>query len=715
MAAYPDVRQRVYGLMVVGIIRLSSPSLAMSETTIFEKPLSPRIANYDIKVTLDDKEKRINGEMVLTWNNPSEDYVDELQFHLYTNAFKNSGSTFVCELIHSAAAASGNGEPDEAPWTEDEGWGWISITHMAVNGDEVTGRIAFFQPDDGNTDDETVIRVPLPKPLAPRTSARIDIEFDAKIPQCHVRTGWWQDDFFMMAHWFPKIGVYETPGMRFVPADAPHGRWNCHQFHAATEFYADYGVYDVQITLPEKYIVGVTGLVLEERSNGDGTKTVVAHAEDVHEFAWVADAQFREATAVWHSTATDQEVNIRLLYQPGHGCVVAKYLESVIKTLDHVEGWLGPRAYPYPNITIVDPRKGSRAGGMEYPTLITGGASWWMEQLFGNGLRRVESVTVHEFMHQIWYGIVGSNEFEEAWLDEGLTTYSTGRILGELFGEKTTMLNWWGASAGQDALRRRGYAAARSRNDGSIAEPTFAHWNTRVGRNMAYNKTSLMLKTLENYLGRERFDRIMRTYFQRWRFRHPGRYDFTTVANEVAGENLDWFFSQLLEEHTSLDYAVASIANVPVDAFEEGILGDNLTEPQPSGSGQDDPTKPRPSGSGQGKQADDHEAKDKAHQSTVVFRRIGEIIFPVETLIEFSDGEVVRAEWDGRDRVKTYRFTRSAKVVRAAIDPDNRVPLDVDRLNNSLRIQENRQVTDKYTLKGFFWMQSLLQLFSLFG
>ncbi len=94
---------------------------------------------------------------------------------------------------------------------------------------------------------------------------------------------------------------------------------------------------------------------------------------------------------------------------------------------------------------------------------------------------------------------------------------------------------------------------------------------------------------------------------------------------------------------------------------------------------------------------------------------IGEVVFPMETLIEFENGSVVRETWDGRDRTKVYRFTRPAKVVRAAIDPDFRVPLDVNRLNNSRRIEPNQHVMNKYTLKGFFWMQSLLQLVSLLG
>ncbi len=691
--------------MVVCLAMLLGASRASNgQPATFPQPLSPRIANYDIAVTLDDVAKRITGEMILTWTNPSDDSIDDLQFHLYTNAFKNAGSSFLREMLHDRAAGTDGEAPGRLPWEKDDGWGWLRVTRMSVDDVDVSDRMAFFQPDDANTDDETVLRVPLLRPVAPRATIRIEMSFVAKIPRCHRRTGWWLDDFFMMAHWFPKIGVYEAPGTRFVPADAPHGRWNCHQFHAATEFYADYGVYDVRITLPQGYVVGTTGLIVDQRNNGNGTQTVVAHAEDVHDFAWVADAQFRVETITWHSPITDQEVAVRLLYQPGHESVVDKYLRSVVDTLNHVDLWLGPGAYPYPNITVVDPRYGSDAGGMEYPTLITGGASWAAEFLLGDGLRLVETVTIHEFMHQIWYGIVGNNEFEEAWLDEGLTTYSEARIAADLFGRRTSAASLYGLSLDVAAAGTVGYTSSRSRNDAALEDRTFGHWHSGVGRNLAYNKAATMLHTLENYLGRRRFDQIMRTYFERWKFRHPTRADFIAVANETSGEDLAWFFNQIVASTGSLDYAVASIANVPIEDFEKGVPAGDEAAPSAAANRETELV-----------EAGHTEDSEEIHESTVVFRRVGEVVFPMEVLIEFSDGNIIRDRWDGHARVKTFRFTRRARVVRAAIDPSGLVPLDVNRLNNSLRVEPDPHITDKYTLKGFFWLQSLLQFVSMLG
>ncbi len=681
---------------------------SMGQKVIFEKPLSPRIANYDIKVTLDDVNKRITGDIILTWNNPSDDHIDELPFHLYANGFKNNKSTFLRETLQRKSFGEDGKDPGKTAFDKEIGWGGIRVTHMEVDGEYVTEKITFSQPDDNNKDDQTVMLVTLSKPIAPRATATIRMEFEVQIQQCKIRTGWWQDDFFMMAHWFPKIGVYETPGMRFVPDDAPHGQWNCHQFHSGTEFYSDFGVYDVQITLPEKYVVGVSGLIVEVKKHEDGTKTIIAHAEDIHGFAWVADAQFLEANEVWKNPEDGREIAIRLLYQPDNTGVVDKYIDSLKGALDHVHTWLGPDAYPYPNVTVVDPRAGSGAGGMEYPTLFTGGAKWRMEKIFGDGFRMVEGVTIHEFMHEIWYGIVATNEFEEAWMDEGLTTYSTSRIANELFDGDSFYVDFWGAKIGAFGMHQASYSQSTRINDGSIADHTYAHWHRNIGLSMAYDKPSLMLATLENYLGRERFDNIMRTYYQKWKFRHPGRDDFIAVANEVAGENLDWFFDQVLHQASSLDYAVASIANVPLEDFEKGILGDELKLPE-----DDEEEDGKPDEHDDAEVEDEESEEDGPYQSTVVFRRVGEVEFPMEILIEFSDGEIVKDNWDGKGRVKVYDFARDAKVVRAAIDPENKVLLDVNRLNNGKRVEENEAVTNKYMFKGFFWMQSLLQFFSL--
>ena len=208
--------------------------------------LSEHIVAYRIRAELDAARKTVTGHQTLTWRNNSPDTVRELRFHLYLNAFQNEKSSFMRE-------SGGELRGDQA--SKDD-WGYIEVQHMQIaGGADLTHSIRFIHPDDDNADDQTVAAVALPQPVDPGQSITLDIDFLSKLPKVFARTGY-RNDFFMVGQWFPKIGVYEKAGDRY----ATSGAWNCHQFHADTEFYADYGVYDVTLTVPSNYIVGATGV-----------------------------------------------------------------------------------------------------------------------------------------------------------------------------------------------------------------------------------------------------------------------------------------------------------------------------------------------------------------------------------------------------------------------------------------------------------------------
>ena len=138
----------------------------------------------------------------------------------------------------------------------------------------------FIAPDDGNEDDRTVMAVTLPEPLGPGETITLDIAFTAKIPRPFARTGA-IGNYFFIAQWFPKIGVLDAAG-----------RWNCHQFHVGTEFFADFGVYDVRMTVPRGWPLAATGRERERTDNADGTTTHRYYQEDVHDFAWTTSPDF---------------------------------------------------------------------------------------------------------------------------------------------------------------------------------------------------------------------------------------------------------------------------------------------------------------------------------------------------------------------------------------------------------------------------------------
>src|SRR4030095_10220221 len=169
-------------------------------------------------------------------------------------------------------------------------WGWIDVNEMKIaGGEDLTKKIEFIHPDDDNADDPTVMRVALSKPLRPGEQLVLDIKFTAKLPRVFARTGYW-GQFALVAQWFPKIGVWEEVGERRRTVAG----WNCHQFHANSEFYADFGNYDVTMTVPAIYKgkAGATGRQQSERVNQDGTVTYQFTQDSVHDFAWTLDPQY---------------------------------------------------------------------------------------------------------------------------------------------------------------------------------------------------------------------------------------------------------------------------------------------------------------------------------------------------------------------------------------------------------------------------------------
>jgi hypothetical protein len=151
-----------------------------------------------------------------------------------------------------------------------------------------------------------------------------------------------------------------------------------------------------------------------------------------------------------------------------------------------------------------------------------------------------EGVTVHEFGHQFWYGMVANNEFEEAWLDEGITSYSTGRVMETSFHTAALQLPLFRATE-LDVLRVQN---GPDRRFDAILTPSWG-FVTDYGFHV-YSKAELVLRTFESTLGRRTLARVMRTFQERWRFRHPSSQDFFDTASEVSGRDLSSFFDQTI-------------------------------------------------------------------------------------------------------------------------------------------------------------------------
>jgi hypothetical protein len=646
---------------------------------------SPRNASYSISARLDPSNRTLTGEGRLTWRNTSNIPATTLRFHLYYNAWRNTRSSWMRERRLSSSAAH-----PERPQSD---WGWIDLTRVRlldpldVGSDQretirgqppdLMPQARFIAPDDGNPDDRTVLEVPIAEPVAPGETIAVGFAWTSRVPRTFARTGA-VGNFYFIAQWFPKIGVLEDSG------------WNCHQFHSATEFFADFGSYDVRLTVPRGWIVGATGTERDRRDGPDGTTTHHYQQDDVHDFAWTTSPDFIERRARFEHPSLPA-VEMRLLLQPEHGAQADRHFEATRAALKHFGEWYG--AYPYGHVTIVDPAWNSDAGGMEYPTLFTAGTRWRAP----DRVTAPEGVTVHEAGHQWWYGVIATNEFEHAWMDEGLTTFSTARTIERVFEPHYYAKRYFGGFVPwvfrDFPLKREtagnhldAYRPAPTADDQST--PTWRYWPGSASV-ITYSKTALWLHTLERMLGWDTLQRILSTYYSRWAFRHPKPEDFFAVVNDVSGRDLTWFFDQVHRSSNVFDYGV--------DTFR--------SEPQPPG-GLVDATTPGTTAA---------EPANATFRTTVVVRRFGEGLFPVDVRVVFENAEELRWQWDGRDRWKLFEIDRPVRAAFVQVDPDRVLLLDVNGTNNSATLApKGAAAARKWSLAWLVWLQDHLLTYGFF-
>ncbi len=617
-----------------------------------DKPMSERVVHYDIDARYDAERHTVDATEVLTYHNLTGQPLDHFPFHLYQNAFQPN-STWVRET-----KVAGSRDVSYEKW-EDEEFGSEEIKHLEVAGQgDLTALLRYIQPDDGNQADKTVVDVHLPKAIAPGEYAQFKIVFQTRFPETQARSGW-KHDFVLGGQWFPKVGVFW------------HGAWNCHQYHAFTEFFADFGVYDVKLTLPEFEVVGASGVKLGEVNNADNTKTVSYHGDDIHDFAWTASPRYKvKEDGVFPGQMGP--VQMRILMQPAHWGQVARHEKILRQSLEQFESRYGP--YPYKTITLVDPAD-AEAGGMEYPTFITGDTDWFMPE----GLKLPEIVIEHEFGHQYWYGMVATNEFEDAWMDEGINSYTEVKVLDAILGQRTSGIDLAGATFGEREQQRLGYIGVADVDP--MAQKAYDYYSFSSYGGVTYGKTASVLLTLEGIIGENTMAKAMRTYFMKYRFTHPVKEDFLKTIEEVSGRDLRWYFNQAVYGSAVLDYRVMRVESYPVNWYKEKK---NFFR----------------------KRKDD---KNTLYRSYVWVQRKEDFVMPVELEITFSDGEKVHEHWDGVSRWTKFTYEKKAEVASAEIDPDHKIHIDRNDFNNSYTVKAHGKPARKLTNYWLFVTQWLGQ------
>ena len=650
----------------IGLPPGSDPQPLIPETTPIQTGLSSRIANYQIDVRLDPVTAELTGSQMLLWHNRAQDPVFDLHFHLYLNGFRNNRSSFM----------------RAGKTVEDDPWGYMEIQSIRVkNGsphesfdreedfpamedmDDKTVTIQFLQPDDSNEDDKTYLMIPLDEPIPPEASVWVHIDFRARLPRPPIAAGTVADEeFFFVGQWFPKIAVFED------------GAWAGHQYHRGLNFYADFGVYHVAMTVPTGNLLGATGVLQEAVINPDGTTTHHYSAEDVVDFAWSTSPRFLE------NRRRVQDVDVRLLLQPEHVASQQRYLDAAEVAIRYYQDHYGD--YPFPNLTIVDSKVGTLSpGGIAYPTLFTVETFAYEPE----GSRFLEMVIAHEFGNNYFQHMLASNAFKESWLDEGIASYIDAVLMEEAYGG--LIFDNLGMGLDLVQLNRLVY-----RNGPSLDETVRDGWSydsTNSYQINSYNKPALILLTLRNYLGPAVMRMVMRTYVSRFSFKHPRTADFVGVASEVSGQDLSWFFDAALNTRAILDYGVAEAKSTPVRTAR----GFDFT-----------------ADAGGGTQS---QAEAGGFSNQVKLRRFGDFRFPVEIELRFADGSKRRENWDGQSGWKTLRVHSKSALVSARVDPEYNIPLDHNFSNNSYAVDRQTMPATKASLGWLIRLQFLLDLFSL--
>jgi hypothetical protein len=636
---------------------------------------SERNANYDIDVTLDPGTRMLTGSETITWRNTGAVAAYSLRLHLYWNGFRNSESSWMKQRQLA-------GDNPVAEWAADD-FGYTDVTGIQIVGPDGAPTVDLkptfraISPSDQNQDDRSLALAQLATPVQPGETLRLRVTWKGKLPKNFDRTGA-IGNYFFVSQWFPKLGVFEPGG------------WLAHQFFANSEFYSDFGRYDVRMTVPSGWIVGATGVEQSRTDAGQGKTRHRYVQDDVHDFAWTTSPDFIEHTQRFEHAGLPP-VEMRLLLQPEHEGQADRHFAATAAALRYYGEWFG--RYTYGHITIVDPPFHSQSGGMEYPTLFTGGTRW----LAPRGGNEPEYVVIHEAGHQFWYGMVANNEVEFAWLDEGLNEYSDARVQAEAFPpfhlvqrffgdfipwlyrdielKRATDLNW------MNAYRRSGDRDA-------LSTPTRLLW-PGTHQAQSYHKTALMLHTLERRLGWDVMRRVMATFFDRWRFRHPQPEDFFAVVNEVTQQDYAWFFDRVYHSSNRFDYAIERFDSKPIET--RGLM--------------DSPTGP----------VFQEKKVEGTFRTTVVARRLEAGQFPVEVMTTFSNGEQVRETWDGLARWQVLTYDKPVKAVSVQIDPERVLLLDTNYTNNSRVLEPATEAAaTKWSLRWMVWLQDLLMTYAFF-
>ncbi len=601
---------------------MAFPQPSSATQPLLEHPV--RVASYTLDAKLNAVDHSVHGRGTIELYNYTEVPLSEVYLHLYMNAFKNDNSLFLRSPF-GAGRSGGHGNK----------WGYIDVKRLYARESQSELWPGHSAKSPGDPEDETDVRVPLTQPLAPGQTLTMEVEFDVKLPEVVERTGY-VDDYHFLAQWFPKLAML-----------LPDGSFAHFAFHPQSEFAANFGSYDVTLDVPAGDVVGATGSCAAAAAPA-GRRALRCRADDVHDFAWTSWSSFQERSERIGS------VDVRVLVPPGHSRNAELELDTVRFGLKNFGERFGP--YPYPTLTVVHPPEAAGdSGGMEYPTLITTGGSWYTPF---TGARAIEAVTIHELGHQWFYGVFANDEHRFPFLDEGLNSYAEHSSLAARYGSGS-VFSGFGLTISNEALSRA-IAAARGADE-PIAQGAGDFFSFRSLGAIVYNRTASLFSTFERVYGKANLDLAFRDYAAFARFRHPEPQDLVAAVRGRLGEAAARNLERALFERAGVDYLVRDVQSAAKDP-RAGVFD------QASGR----LTVAR------------SEVRPPAHWAGhAIVLRHGTLELPVQIELDFEDGHRERRDWNGSGSRYTVSYEGPAKLVGVVIDPERRVLLDDDLSNNA--------------------------------
>lgn len=486
--------------------------------------------DYKMNIDLNEETNIYKGNSEIRYINNSPDSLQQVFIHLYFNAFQpNSMMDVRSRTISDPDKRVGSRIEKLAP----SEIGSYTFSQVSMDGQELEYTI-----------EQTIMKIKLPKALAPNSEMLLNLKFDAQIPIQIRRSG--RDNSegidYTMTQWYPKMAEYDRDGWHIEP-------------YVGREFYGVFGNFDVEITTNSDLIIGGSGVlqndseIWEEKKLKDGmqfyqmkkskskTRVWKFKAEKVHDFAWAADQDY-----IRYSVEGPNDIIINAYYLKSEASNWEKLSEYTPKFFVEMNQYFGE--YPYPQFSIIQ----GGDGGMEYPmcTMLKGTGK--LDGLIG--------VFVHEAAHNWYYGILATNEFRYPWMDEGFTSYAEAEVLNIIKEENLE-------NPHLRALDLNNKYLTVLKNPEPLGTPgDYYSTNQNYGLS-AYIRGEAFLTQLKYIVGEESFNQIMLAYFDEWKFKHPNPWDFIKVAEDVSGIQLDWYLNYFLYTTKHIDYAVEEVASAP--------------------------------------------------------------------------------------------------------------------------------------------------------